>query len=64
MLASICTTFYVHPRIFRQKNYLKFSLQFLAGDMQLFMFSAMVATMKETHAAVMPIAMVLSVLTE
>jgi hypothetical protein len=30
-----CTTFQLHPSIFCQKNYLKISLQFLAGDMQL-----------------------------
>jgi hypothetical protein len=50
------------PELFNEKNYLKFSLEFPAGNMQLFMFSAMVAPMQETHAAVMPIAQVLTVL--
>jgi hypothetical protein len=34
VLAFICTTFQLHPSIFCQKNYLKFSLQFPAGHME------------------------------
>jgi hypothetical protein len=35
VLSFICTTFQLQLNIFYQKNYLKFSLQFLAGNMQL-----------------------------